>query len=210
MPAQDRRAAPTLMIAPLVRDASTEPIFRIASLLATTSDPATATRLIAEEGAGLLPFDKLMFALRPLEGDRVILVQPGERRALLKLPLVPVNETSLGRVLKGEVPHVFARAAEESRLIVPLRVQGSVRGALLFSAAAPSALTESHVDSAQRLADCRGGPPRATLPCRPAAGPGAEPAAGGYADGPESAPCYPSAVVGARVEARRPTALRSR
>ena len=154
VPAQDRRAAPALMIAPLVRDASTEPIFRIASLLATTSDPATATRLIAEEGARVLPFDKLMFALRPLEGDRVILVQPGERRALLKLPLVPVNETSLGRVLKGEVPHVFARAAEESRLIVPLRVQGSVRGALLFSAAAPSALTESHVDSAQRLADC--------------------------------------------------------
>jgi hypothetical protein len=153
MPAQDRRAAPALVIAPPVRDASAEPVFRIASLLATTSDPATATRLIAEEGARLLPFDKLMFALRLLEGDRVILVQPGERRALLKLPLIPVNETPLGRVLRGEVPHVFAQAPEESRLIVPLRVQGSVRGALLFSAAAPSALTESHVDSAQRLAD---------------------------------------------------------
>jgi hypothetical protein len=152
-PAHDRRAPPALVIAPPVRDASAEPVFRIASLLATTSDPATATRLIAEEGARLLPFDKLMFALRLLEGDRVVLVQPGERRALLKLPLIPVNETPLGRVLRGEVPHVFAQAPEESRLIVPLRVQGSVRGALLFSAAAPSALTESHVDSAQRLAD---------------------------------------------------------
>jgi hypothetical protein len=154
LPAQDRRATPALVIAPPVRDASMEPVFRISSLLATTSDPATATRLIAEEGARLLPFDKLMFALRPLEGDRVILVQPGERRALLKLPLVPVNETPLGRVLQGDVPHVFAQGPEESRLIVPLRVQGSVRGALLFSASAPSALTESHVDSAQRLADC--------------------------------------------------------
>jgi hypothetical protein len=57
-------------------------------------------------------------------------------------------------VLQGEVPHVFAQAPEESRLIVPLRVQGRVRGALIFNAAAPSALTESHVDSAQRLADC--------------------------------------------------------
>jgi hypothetical protein len=149
-----RQVASTPVIRPPARDASAEPVFRIASLLATTSDPATATRLIAEEGARLLPFDKLMFALRLLEGDRVILVQPGERRALLKLPLIPVNETPLGRVLQGEVPHVFAQAPEESRLIVPLRVQGSVRGALLFSAAAPSALTESHVDSAQRLADC--------------------------------------------------------
>ena len=154
LPAQDRRATPALVIAPPVRDAATEPVFRIASLLATTSDPATATRLIAEEGARLLPFDKLMFALRLLEGDRVILMQPGERRGLLKLPLVPVNETSLGRVLQGEVPHLFAQGPEESRLIVPLRVQGRVRGALLFSAAAPSALTELHVDSAQRLADC--------------------------------------------------------
>jgi hypothetical protein len=151
--AQDRRAAPAPVSPPPLRDALTEPVFRIASLLATTSDPVTATRLIAEEGARLLPFDKLMFALRLLEGDRVILMQPGERRALLKLPLVPVNETALGCVLRGEVPHVFAQAPEESRLIVPLRVQGRVRGALIFNAA-PSALTESHVDSAQRLADC--------------------------------------------------------
>jgi len=138
---------------PPARDESAEAVFRIASLLATTSDPAAATRLIAEEGARLLPFDKLMFALRLLEGERVVLVQPGERRALLNLPLVPVNGTAVGRVLQGEVPHVFAQSSKESRLIVPLRVQGSVRGALVFSAAAPSALTESHVDSAQRLAD---------------------------------------------------------
>ncbi|MGZ8392067.1 MAG: hypothetical protein ACXWWK_04415 [Gemmatimonadales bacterium] len=150
----DRRAAPAPVSAPPAHDASAEHLSRIASLLATTSDPATATRLIAEEGAGLLPFDKLTFALRLLEGDRVILLQPGERRALLNLPLVPVSGTAVARVIKGEAAHVFAQAPEESRLIVPLRVQGSVRGALLFSAAAPSALTELHVDSAQRLADC--------------------------------------------------------
>jgi hypothetical protein len=150
----DRRAAPVPVSAAPARDTSAEHLSRIASLLATTSDPATATRLIAEEGAGLLPFDKLTFALRLLEGDRVILLQPGERRALLNLPLVPVSGTAVARVIKGEAAHVFAQAPEESRLIVPLRVQGGVRGALLFSAAAPSALTELHVDSAQRLADC--------------------------------------------------------
>lgn len=152
-PAQDRRAAPAPVSPPPARDASAETVFRIASLLATTSDPATATRLIAEEGAGLLPFDKLTFALRLTEGDRVILLNPGERRALLKLPLVPVAGTAVARVLQGEVPHVFAQAPEESRLIVPLRVAGTVHGALIFSAAAPAGLAESHLDAAQRLAD---------------------------------------------------------
>ena len=65
VPAQDRRAAPTLMIAPRFVMRRPSCFSALPSLLATTSDPATATRLIAEEGARLLPFDKLMFALRP-------------------------------------------------------------------------------------------------------------------------------------------------
>ncbi len=152
-PAQDRRAAPTPVSLPPARDGSAEAVFRIASLLATTSDPAAATRLIAEEGAKLLPFDKLTFALRLIEGDRVILVQPGERRALLTLPSVPVTGTALARVLQGQAPHVFAQAQGESRLLVPLRVAGTVPGVLIFSAAAAAGLAESHLDAAQRLAD---------------------------------------------------------
>jgi GAF domain-containing protein len=148
-----RPAAPTPVRHPPARDASAELIFRIASLLATTSDPAAATRLIAEEGSGLLPFDKLTFALRLTEDDRVILLEPGERRALPDLPLVPVIGTALARVLQAQVPHAFAQAGGESRLIVPLRVAGRVHGALVFSAAPPTSLAESHVDSAQRLAD---------------------------------------------------------
>jgi len=108
---------------------------------------------IALQTALHLPFGKLMFALRLIEGARVILLQPGERRALFKLPLVSVTGTALARVLEGEAPHVFARIKEESRLIVPLRVQGKVGGALIFSAETPNELAESHVDSAQRLAD---------------------------------------------------------
>ena len=150
--AQGRPAAPTPVSRP-ARDASAELLFRIASLLATTSDPAAATRLIAEEGSGLLPFDKLTFALRLTEGDRVILLEPGERRALPDLPLVPVTGTALARVLQGQAPHAFAQARGESRLIVPLRVAGRVHGALVFSAAPPAALAESDLDPAQRLAD---------------------------------------------------------
>ena len=138
---------------PQAGDESAELFFRIASLLATTSDPAAATRLIAEEGSGLLPFDKLTFALRLTEGDRVILLEPGERRALPDLPLVPVTGTALARVLQGQAPHAFAEARGESRLIVPLRVAGRVHGALVFSAAPPTALAESHLNPAQRLAD---------------------------------------------------------
>jgi hypothetical protein len=150
---QGRHPEPTPVSQPPVRDTSAEAFFRIASLLATTSETSAATRLIAEEGAALLPFGKLVFALRLIEEDRVILLQPGERRALLKLPSVPVTGTALARVLEAEVPHVCARTKEESRLIVPLRVQGSVRGALIFSAESPKVLAECHVEFAQRLAD---------------------------------------------------------
>jgi hypothetical protein len=150
---QGRPAAPTPVSRPPARDPSAELLFRIASLLATTSDPVAATRLIAEEGSGLLRFDKLTFALRLTEGDRVILLEPGERRALPDLPLVPVTGTALARVLQGQAPHAFAQARGESRLIVPLRVAGRVHGALVFSAAAPAALAESDLDPAQRLAD---------------------------------------------------------
>ena len=129
-----------------------ELLSRIASLLAITSDPAAATRLIAKEGSRLLPFDKLTFALRLTEGDRVILLEPGERRLLADLPSVPVTGTALARVLQGQAQHAFAQDQAESRLIVPLRVAGTVHGALVFSAT-PSALTEPHADPAQRLAD---------------------------------------------------------
>ena len=132
---------------------SAELLFRIAGLLATTSDPAVATRLVAEESAALLPFTELTIALRMTESDRVVLLTPGERRALPDLPLVPVGGTVLARVLQGELPNVFGRAAEETRLIVPLRVAGKVHGALLFRAKQPAELAESHVPSAQRLAD---------------------------------------------------------
>ena len=94
---------PALPIRVPERDVSAELLFRIASLLGTTSDAAAATRLIAVEGAGLLPFDELTFALRLTEGDRVILLEPGERRALPDLPLIPVGGTVLARVLHGDV-----------------------------------------------------------------------------------------------------------
>ncbi|HEU5303152.1 MAG TPA: GAF domain-containing protein [Gemmatimonadales bacterium] len=138
---------------PPVRDPSAELLFRIAGRLATTSDAAAATRAIAVEGSALLPYDKLTIALRLAEGDSVVLVEPGEERALPDLPQVPVEETPVGRVLRGESPHSVEQDGEETRLIVPLRVAGEVHGALLFSATDPASLGEAHVPRAQRLAD---------------------------------------------------------
>jgi GAF domain-containing protein len=152
--AQGRLTPPTpVSRPPSTPDASAELLCHIASMLATTSEPAAATRLIAEEGSGLLPFDSLTFALRLTEGDRVILVKPGERRSLPSLPLVPVAGTPLSGVLRGELPRAFMNAGGKTRLVVPLRVAGQVHGALVFSASSPATLTEAHVSPAQRLAD---------------------------------------------------------
>lgn len=135
------------------RDGSAELLFSIAALLAVTSDPAAASRLVAEKGAGLFPFTELTIALRLTDAGRVVLLQPGERRALPELPLVPVAGTALARVLQGEAANAFSSSFGETRLIVPLRVAGKVAGALVFSATPPMHLTELHLDPAQRLAD---------------------------------------------------------
>ncbi len=132
---------------------SADLLLRIAALLAVTSEPAAASRFIAQEAAGLFPFTNLIIALKLTEGDRVVLLQPGERRPLAELPLVPVTGTALARVLQGEAPNAFSQARGESRLIVPLRVAGRVHGALVFGARRPAELMESHLDIAQRLAD---------------------------------------------------------
>jgi GAF domain-containing protein len=142
---------------PASRPSNTSPqaelLFRIAGLLATTSDPAVATQLIAAEARAAVPFDKLTFALRMTETDRVVLLEPGERRTLTHLPLISVAGTALSRTLRGDLPCAFMQSGGESRLIVPLRVAGRVHGALIFSATLPAVLTEHHVLPAQHLAD---------------------------------------------------------
>ena len=146
-------AAEPVKVAAEPRDESADGLFRIAAGLASSSDAAAATRLIADEGAGLLPFTDFTIALKLSDAERVVLVQPGERRSLSELPLVPVTGTALARVLRGEMPHALSQARGESRLIVPLQVAGKVHGALVFSARSPAELAESHFDTAHHLAN---------------------------------------------------------
>ncbi len=128
-------------------------LLEIGEVLALTQDPSEATRQVAELAGRFLPFDELHFALRLSEGDRVALLDPGERRALPDLASIPVAGTALGEVLQGERPHHFALANGEARLIVPLRVAGRVHGALVLTAAPPAVLNPAHLAPAQRLAD---------------------------------------------------------
>ena len=139
--------------APPKRASVAEPLLDIAQLLALGTDAPDTAREMAERAGRFLPFDELRIALRLNDGDRAVLFAPGERKAIPDLPSLPVAGTGLGQVLAGEVPHLFALVGGEARLIVPLRVQGRVHGALVLTAAPPAVLNPLHLEPAQRLAD---------------------------------------------------------
>jgi len=139
--------------APAAAPADRPTILDAAELLATGVEFAETTRRVADLAARLLPFDAMTFAIRLSEGDRVVLLEPGERRPLPDLPLIPVAGTTLAAVLAGEVPDSFVLVQGEARLIVPLRVAGRVHGALVLTAKHPAILREVHLRPAQQLAD---------------------------------------------------------
>ena len=128
-------------------------LFDAVELLATGAEFAETTRRVADLAARLIPFDEMRFAIRLSEGDRVVLLEPGERRSLPDLPLIPVAGTALAAVLQGEMPNSFALVEGEARLVVPLRVAGRVHGALVLTARHPAILREMHLAPAQQLAD---------------------------------------------------------
>lgn len=149
-------AMPTPAPAPAaIPDGGSEPptLLDALELLATGAEFAETTRRVADLAARLLPFDEMRFAIRLSEGDRVVLLDPGERRPLPDLPLIPVAGTTLAAVLQGTIPHSFLLVNGEARLIVPLRVAGRVHGALVLTARHPAILRETHLRPAQQLAD---------------------------------------------------------
>jgi hypothetical protein len=139
----------TLVPNPPPTSGSAELMLKIADELGTMTDAAAATDLIALEGAGILPFDSMAFALKLTDSDRLVLLHPGDRHAAL----MPPDGTAMAQVLSGESPHALGEASGQSRIVVPLRVGGRVHGALIFTAALSSPLNETHLDGAHRLAD---------------------------------------------------------
>lgn len=126
---------------------------RIADTLATTPSFAEATRRLMDEVRAMLPCDRLSIAVRLREAERVVLFEPGERRSLADLPLVPLNGTPLGQVLRGEVGDAVREGRAESELVVPLRAGGRMLGALVLRARGFGALDRRDLVVAQQLAD---------------------------------------------------------
>ena len=146
-------AAAAPAAAPAAPEQPQASLFDAVELLATGTEFAETTRRVADLAARLIPFDEMRFAIRLSEGDRVVLLEPGERRSLPDLPLIPVAGTALAAVLQGELPSSFALVQGEARLVVPLRVAGRIHGALVLTAQHPAILREVHLAPAQQLAD---------------------------------------------------------
>ena len=145
-----RVTAPLMLVTnPSPATGLAELLLKIAGALATMTDAAAATRLIATEGANILPFEGIEFALKLTDSDRLVVLQPGERRAAL----MSAAETPMAQVLSGGLPYAAGESGGQSRLFIPLRVAGRVHGALVFTAALTCGWNASHVDGAQRLAD---------------------------------------------------------
>lgn len=126
---------------------------RVADMLATTADFAEASRRLAEETRALLPCDRLTLAVRLSDGDRVVVVEPGEAKHWSDLPLVPVADTPLGQVLRGEAADAVTETPTATELIVPLRASGRIVGALSLAARGFGALGPADLAPVQQLAD---------------------------------------------------------
>ncbi|HEU5169556.1 MAG TPA: GAF domain-containing protein [Gemmatimonadales bacterium] len=126
---------------------------RIADMLATTPKLADATRRLAEEVRAMLPCDRITLAVRMVEGDRVVMLEPGETRHLADLPLVPVAGTTVGQVLRSELADALMESGSHAELIVPLRVAGRIVGAIVLTGRGYGAIGRSDIAQVQQLAD---------------------------------------------------------
>jgi hypothetical protein len=143
-----RMPEPEIVVAPAAPDPVTERLLRIADALTTATDAAAATRLIADESAGILPFDTMAFALKVTDSEHVAVLHPGERRATHMATIGHL----IARVLGGEQPYALEDVPGESRLVVPLRVAGRVQGAVILTSGSASS-HEISLEVVQHLAD---------------------------------------------------------
>jgi GAF domain-containing protein len=129
---------------------------KIAESLTVTPLLGEGTRVFARQVAGILPINRVEFALRLGDETRVAIIQPGDPTALADLPQAPIAGTLVGDVIRGSTPWVLTEqdlgGGPESVMVVPLRAGGVVFGAVAMTGAA-DVLTRADVPLAQQLAD---------------------------------------------------------
>jgi hypothetical protein len=129
---------------------------KIAESLTGTPLLGEGTRVFARQVAGILPINRVEFALRLGDETRVAIIQPGDPTALADLPQAPIAGTLVGDVIRGSTPWVLTEqdlgGGPESVMVVPLRAGGVVFGAVAMTGAA-DVLTRADVPLAQQLAD---------------------------------------------------------
>ncbi len=130
---------------------------KISEILATVARLDEAMKLFAREAGAVIPFERLEFAVRLGEEDRVAMVLPGTAMPLADLPQVPFLGTPTGRVIKGEAPYIVTGdpnvQAPSSIMVVPLRVASRIFGAMIMAAPGPAAFNRADATLAQQLAD---------------------------------------------------------
>jgi GAF domain-containing protein len=130
---------------------------KISEALATMPLLGDGTRLFAQQAANLLPVEKVEFALRLGDENRVAIVEPGDGTPLADHAQVPVAGTTARRVINGELTHLLTDEASAagplSVLVVPIRVAGRVFGAVAMTAVGSEAFTRTDMAVAQQLAD---------------------------------------------------------
>lgn len=126
---------------------------RLAGILATAVNLPEALREFSAEATALLPFHRIRFAVRLNDDDRAAIFVPGETRALSDLPQAPITGTAIGRVLSGALPNAVSGVEPDIDLIFPLRVAGTLMGAMVLTTDAPDAFSRAHLTLAQQVAD---------------------------------------------------------
>ena len=130
---------------------------RTAEILATTPLLGGGSQRFAEQVSYLLPVNRVEFAVRLSDENRVVIVKPGALTSLADLPLVPIDGTDVGGVIRGERPYLVVTrdggAEPETVVVVPLRAGGRVFGAMALRAAGSQSFNPTDLALAQQLAD---------------------------------------------------------
>ena len=130
---------------------------RTAEILATTPLLGGGSQRFAEQVSYLLPVSRVEFAVRLSDESRVVVVKPGALTSMADLPLIPIEGTDVGGVIRGDRPYLVVTrdggAEPETVVVVPLRAGGRVFGAMALRAAGNQSFSPTDLALAQQLAD---------------------------------------------------------